>query len=108
MNKVLVLTILISFSVLTLFADTNTTEHNSSSIIDINATVEHNATLNKAQKVAKQLKEQIEKEKKIAKEQKFYQGDEYDLSSYKVDASSLDSVPAIEPTYDFSMDHVYD
>jgi len=86
MKRVLILVSLLAFS--SLYADSNSTVQ--------------------AQKEAKQLEEQIKKEKKFAQEQRFYQGDEYDLSSYEVDSSSLDSIPLIEPDYDFDMDDVYD
>jgi hypothetical protein len=69
---------------------------------------ESNLSVSKAKKEAQQLAEQIKKEEKFAKEQRFYQGEEYDLSSYEVDKSSLDSIPLIEPDYDFDMDDVYD
>jgi len=56
---------------------------------------------------AKHVKEQMEREKKFAKEQKFYQGDEYDLSAEKVDPKDLDSIHEIEPENDFDMTDVY-
>jgi hypothetical protein len=55
----------------------------------------------------KQIKEQMEKEKKYAKEQTFYQGDDYDLKGAEVNKKSLDSIPLIEPDYDFDMTDVY-
>ena len=94
MNRAFISAILIAFTSLTLQADRNHTESN--------------ITIKKAEKVAKQLEAQIKKEEKIAKEQRFYQAEEYDLSSYEVDKSSLDSIPLIEPDYDFDMDDVYD
>jgi len=102
MNRLILATIL-TFSSLTLYADSNSTESNNSTTV-----VEKNSTNTKADKEAKQLEEQMKKEEKFAKEQRFYQGAEYDLSSYEVDKSSLDSVPLIEPDYDFDMDDVYD
>ena len=99
MKKAFILASILAFT--SLCADSNTTESNST-------ITENNTTTSKAQKEAKQLAEQIKKEEKIAKEQRFYQGAEYDLSSYEVDKSSLDSVPLIEPDYDFDMDDVYD
>jgi len=55
------------------------------------------------------LQKQMEKEKKYAQEQKFYQGQNYDLESFKVDENSLDTIPE-QPDYndDFDMNNVYD
>jgi len=100
MKRVLILASILAFT--SLYADSNSTENNST-VIENN-----NTSASKAKKEAKQLEEQIKKEEKFAKEQRFYQGAEYDLSSYEVDKSSLDSVPLIEPDYDFDMDDVYD
>lgn len=72
------------------------------------STTDKNSTVTKAQKIEKQLQEQIKKEEKFSKEQKFYQGKNYDLSYAEVDLDALDSVPLIEPDYDFNMDDVYD
>lgn len=57
----------------------------------------------------KNLQKQIEKEKKFAEEQKFYQGQNYDLDSFKVDENSLDNIPE-QPDYndEFDMNNVYD
>jgi len=55
----------------------------------------------------KHIQEQLEREKKFAKEQKFYQGDEYDLSKEEVDPKDLDTIPTIEPENDFDMTDVY-
>ncbi len=55
----------------------------------------------------KQIEAQIEKEKKYAKERVFYHAGEYNLSDAEVDPSVLDSVPLIEPEYDFDMTDVY-
>jgi hypothetical protein len=55
----------------------------------------------------KHIKEQLEREKKFAKEQKFYQGDEYDLSEEEVDPKDVDTIPTIEPENDFDMTDVY-
>ncbi len=70
--------------------------------------IETNSTVTKEEKSKNNLEKQIAKEKKFAKEQRFYQGEEFDLSSYEVDKNSLDSIPLIEPDYDFDMDDVYD
>jgi len=98
MNKAIQLAILIS-CISILSAESNVT-------IEVNT--EQNATVIKAEKIKKQLETQIKKEQKFAKEQRFYQGEEYDLSAHEVDLSTLDSIPLIEPDYDFDMDDVYD
>ncbi len=79
--------------VLFLHAENNVTESNKSS--DNNTTI------------SKNLQKLIEKEKKIKKEQKFYQGEDYNLSENKVDKSVLDKVPLIEPEYDFDITDLY-
>jgi len=106
MKKLFISSLLLSSLTLNLFADTNTTESNTTheSTLETNST-DVNATTTKIEKA---LEKQMKKEAKFAEEQRFYQGDEYDLSSFEIDSSSLDSVPLIEPEYDFSMDHVYD
>ncbi len=53
------------------------------------------------------VKEQMEREKKYAKEQKFYQGDDYNLSEHEVDPKTLKDIPVIEPDYDFDITDVY-
>ena len=55
----------------------------------------------------KNLQEQLEREKRYAKEQKFYQGEEYNLSEHKVDPKLVEKVPVIEPDYDFDITDVY-
>jgi len=100
MNEILRSAILITFVSISLGAESNISREINSTI-----NVENNSTLTKAEK---QLEEQIKKEQKFAKEQRFYQGDEYDLSVHEVDLSTLDSIPLIEPDYDFNMDDVYD
>ena len=55
----------------------------------------------------KNLKEQMEREKKYAQEQKFYQGEEYNLSEHQVDPKLVEKVPVIEPDYDFDITDVY-
>ena len=102
MNRVLKLVILISFISISLSAENN------SSIETNITTIEQNSTVTREEITKKHLAEQIAKEKKFAKEQKFYQGDEYNLSTHEIDEKSLDSINVIEPEYDFSMDHVYD
>ncbi len=86
------------------------------------ATAEHNNSKKEVKKAPKkstpkkmsqeelakqQVKEQMEREKKYAKEQKFYQGDEYDLKAVEVNQKSLESLPVIEPDYDFDITDVY-
>ena len=56
----------------------------------------------------KQLKKELENEKKYAKEQTFYSEKNYDFKGAEVNKDSLDSVPELEPQYDFDMDSVYD
>ncbi len=59
-------------------------------------------------RVEKQLKKEMENEKKYAKEQTFYSEKNYDFKGAEVNKDSLDSVPELEPQYDFDMDSVYD
>ena len=112
MKKIFISTLLITVTSLTLSAEDNISKENNESNISIEGNIsksiksdELNSTLSKAQS---ELKKQMEREKKYAKEQRFYQGNEYDLSSFEVDKNSLDSIPLIEPDYDFNMDDVYD
>ena len=83
----------ITFLTILLSAETNSTK-----VKDNN---DSNATINK------NLQKMIEKEKKIKKEQKFYQGDDYNLSETAVDKSTVDKVPLIEPEYDFDITDLY-
>ena len=62
----------------------------------------------KKARTQKQLEKQMQKEKKFKKEQTFYQSKNYDLKGAEVNQESLDSVPELEPEYDFDMDSVYD
>ncbi len=75
-------------------AATNSTEANKSKI-DTNSTI------------SKNLQKAIEKEKKYKQEQKFYQGKDYNLSENKVDKSTVEKVPLIEPEYDFDITDLY-
>ena len=59
-------------------------------------------------RVEKQIKKEMENEKKYAKEQTFYSTENYDFKGAEVNKDSLDSVPELEPQYDFDMDSVYD
>ena len=56
----------------------------------------------------KQLKKEMENEKKYAKEQTFYSEENYDFKGAEVNQDSLDSIPDLEPQYDFDMESVYD
>jgi len=92
-------------------AENNTTvktkanvENNNS--IKTNRNTENNDSV-KAKRIEKQVQEQMEREKKYAKEQSFAQGDDYDLKAVEVNEKSLDSIPLIEPDYDFEIDDVY-
>ncbi len=53
------------------------------------------------------IQKAIENEKKFEKEQKFYMGEDYNLSQHKVDQKTIDKVKAIEPEYDFDITDVY-
>ena len=103
MNELLRSAILITFVSISVSAESNVSTETNSTL----SNTEQNATV-KANKVQKQLEEQIKREQKFAKEQRFYQGEEYDLSAHEVDLSTLDSIPLMEPDYDFDMDDVYD
>jgi len=97
--------------ILTLHAQNNSSIENNISFEsnisnEINSTSETNSS--KVDKITKQLHKQMEREKKFAKEQTFYKGKDYDLSYAEVDPDSIDSIPLIEPDYDFDMDDVYD
>ena len=102
-----------SLLILSLYAENNSTLENNISL-ELNSTVSSDKNItselnsSKINKIEEQLKKQIEREKKFAKEQTFYQGKEYDLSYAEVNPDSLDSVPLLEPDYDFDMDDVYD
>jgi len=62
---------------------------------------------NTVKEVEENIKKAIEAEKKFATEQKFYQGDEYNLSEHEVDQKSVEKVPLIEPEYDFDITDLY-
>ena len=105
MNKLLKSAIFITSVIsVSLATESNRTIERNSTIV----TMETNSTLTEKEKSKKNLEKQIAKEKKFAKEQRFYQGEEFDLSSFEVDKNALDSIPLIEPDYDFDMDDVYD
>ncbi len=83
-----------------IYAQNNATDLNAT---DKNSSKESNNTL-----IDKHLQEAIAKEKKYEKEQKFYMGDEYNLSQDEVDPKSVEKVPLIEPEYDFDISDLYD
>jgi hypothetical protein len=94
MNKLLI-TLIVVTSIGTLYAEDN-------------RTVDKNSSSTQEERTAKQLEKQINREKKFAKEQKFYKGKNHDLAYAEVNKESIDSIPLIEPDYDFDMDDVYD
>ncbi len=69
---------------------------------------ENSSSSTKAKRAEKQLEKQMKREQKFAEEQKFYHGKNHDLSYAEVNKESIDSVPLIEPDYEFDMDDVYD
>jgi len=83
---------------------TSTTEHNNSAKLKKS---DSNKTISSADITKKQVQEQMKREEKYAKEQVFYQGNDYDLSQHDVNEDSLDSVPLLEPDYDFDITDVY-
>ncbi len=98
--------LLITTSILLSLSAQNNAIHKNTSQIDSNSSDQNSSKIES--KASKQLKKQIDREAKFAKEQRFYQGDDYDLSYAEVDQNSLDDIPLIEPDYDFDMDDVYD
>jgi hypothetical protein len=62
---------------------------------------------NNSQELQKNIQKAIEAEKKFKEEQKFYMGDDYNLTEHKVDPKSVDKVPLIEPEYDFDITDLY-
>ena len=83
-----------------LFAELNTTENKAK---DLNSILENNTSKKTQSKIEQNIQKEIEKEKIYKKEQKFYQGDDYNLTEHEVDKSSLDKIEVIEPDYDFEM-----
>ena len=55
----------------------------------------------------KHIAEQLARERKYAKEKAFYHGKEFNLTQFQIDKKSLDSIPDIEPDYDFDITDVY-
>ena len=89
---ILALAILMVFAL----ADNNNTDDNKT-VTDVNITKD----------VKDNIQKEIEAEKKFAKEQKFYQGEDYNLTEHEVDEKALDKVPLIEPEYDFDITDLY-
>jgi len=69
---------------------------------DTNTSATANAQL------AKHVEEQLKREETFARTQAFQMGEDYNLSEHQVDPRDLESIPKIEPEYDFNMDDVYD
>jgi len=75
---------------------------------DLNESKDNNFTVDKnVSKAQKNIQKQLEREAKYKKEQKFYLGDDYNLSEHKVDKKSLKHIQAIEPDYDFDITDLY-
>ena len=108
MKKYTLLSVLLLLPLTALFADANASHPKKSKAAH---TLQHKksapkSTLSKKE-IEKQIKIQMEREKKYAKEQKFYTSDEYNFSAVKVDPKTVESVPVIEPDYDFDITDVY-
>ena len=82
-----------------LFSENNATDANKTK--DANVSDINNSILKS------NLQKAIEAEKKFKAEQKFYMGDEYNLSEHQVNPQSVKKTPLIEPEYDFDMTDVY-
>ncbi len=111
MNKIFLSILCIGSLTVALNAENNAsakvksnTEGNAS--VKIKSNTENNAS-EKAKRIEKEVQEQMKREEKYAKEQRFLQGDDYDLKAVEVDEKSLDSIPIIEPDYDFDITDVY-
>ena len=87
------------FSLLSVIVSSVSAENNATTA-DKNTTVKSQLT--------KHVSEQIKLEEHYSKTQSFEQGKDYNLSIHQVDKKDLDSIPVIEPEYDFNMDDVYD
>jgi hypothetical protein len=112
MYKLFFTTLLIGFFTISINAENNTSAKNkedieSNSSIKVEPKNESNKTMSKSKIMEKEVKEQMEREKKYAEEQSFAQGDDYDLKAVEVNQDSLDSVPLMEPDYDFDITDVY-
>jgi uncharacterized membrane protein YgaE (UPF0421/DUF939 family) len=96
---------LITLMLIVLLATLNANESNSTK--DSNVTLKQDSNLTEEELAKKQVEEQIKLEEKYAKEQKFYKGDNYDLKSKEINKKSLETLPVIEPDYDFDITDVY-
>jgi hypothetical protein len=108
MNKIIISTLLISIFAISINAENNVSvkkEVNKNIEVKTNKDINH--TLTKSKIMEQEVKEQMEREKKYAQEQSFAQGDDYDLKAVEVNEKSLDSIPVIEPDYDFDITDVY-
>ena len=112
MKKLFIVTLLFALGTVTIHAENNVsvknkenTETNSS--VKAKQNNDSNKTISKSEIMEKEVKEQMEREKKYAQEQSFAQGDDYDLKAVEVNEDSLDSVPLMEPDYDFDITDVY-
>lgn len=59
-------------------------------------------------RVKQQIKIEMQKEKQHAADGVFHGTDTYDFKGAEVNKDSLESVPELEPQYDFDMNNVYD
>ncbi len=112
MKKIFIAALLLAFTTLSIHAENNAsvktkenTETNNS--VKTEQKNDSNKTASKSKRVEQEVKEQMEREEKYAKEQSFAQGDDYDLKAVEVNKDSLDSVPLLEPDYDFDITDVY-
>jgi len=99
MKKLIILMLIATLSTLSA-NELNTTN-------ETNATIKKDSNLTDEELAKKQVEEQMKLEEKYAKEQKFYQGDNYDLKSKEINEKSLETLPVIEPDYDFDITDVY-
>ena len=78
-------------------------------IAESNNTVDNNKSKesNSSKIEQSNIQKAIEAEEKFAKEQKFYMGNDYNLSEHQVDKKSVEKVPLIEPEYDFDITDLY-
>jgi len=104
MKKILSLSLFWVLATGVVYAEDNNT---TSKQTDHNRTIQSESNVSKDALLQKELQEQIKREKKYAKEQKFYQGDEYNLSEHEVNPNVLKDIPVIEPDYDFDITDVY-
>jgi len=112
MKRLFISSILLGLLTINIHAESNNTkktditkEHNQS--IKTEKKQESKKPAARSKLTEQQVKEQMEREKKYAKEQSFAQGDDYDLKAVEVNKDSLDSIPVIEPDYDFDITDVY-